>query len=260
MPKKRLLIFLFIIASLSFMTYQNTEEQSFRLQFLNNAVNSLHGLKSSIKSFVMSPFRMIFLREKENRRLKAELEKLMREKQKYHEAIQENKKLKEILSLREREHRYVTTARIIAKSIDPWSHTLTLDKGASDGITKDMTVVTTEGLVGKISGVSHSYSYLLPLVDINFSASVRLQESRTNGIISGTGFRKCRLKYVPHDVQIREGEIVVSSGTDLLFPPGIPVGYVSKIGSQGMGIFQAVEVTPFVDISKTEFITIIRKE
>jgi rod shape-determining protein MreC len=201
----------------------------------------------------------MLLREEENLRLKAELDKLLRERQKYEEAFLENKRLKEILSLKEKEHRYVTSARVIARGPDQWSNTFVLDKGLPAGIQKDMTAITTKGLVGKISEVSNSYSYLLLLTDINFSATVRLQEGRMEGIISGTGLRKCQLKYIPYDEEVKKGDVLITSGLDSLFPKGIPVGYVSKVDKKGSGLFQNIEVTPFVNNRSIEEVAIITR-
>ena len=144
--------------------------------------------------------------------------------------------------------------------MEQWSNTVVLDKGLSDGVGKDMIAVTNTGLVGKISGVSRSFSYLLFLSDINFSAAARLQQSRLEGVISGTGFRRCQLKYVPYEEKIKKGDIVITSGLDLLFPPGIPIGYVSKINKKDIGLFQDIEVTPFTDDAKIEFVSIIKRE
>lgn len=261
MPKKRLLLSLFIIISLFLMTYQDVGRHIISsLDFFSNTLNSIHEIKSSLKNLVTSPFKKILLQGDENKRLKKELSKLLEERQRYLEAIQENKNLKKLLSIKEKEPRYITSAKIIAKSIDPWSNVVIIDKGDADGIKKDMIAITEKGLVGKILSVSSSYSYLLPVVDINFSVSARLQKNRIEGIISGTGFRKCKLKYIPSEEDIEIGDILITSGLDLLFPEGIPVGFVSKVTKNGVGIFQDIEVIPFVDTKKTEFVTIIKRE
>ena len=201
----------------------------------------------------------MLLREEENTRLKAELSGLLKEQQSGGKRFSKTRRLRELLSLKEKERGYVTTARVIARSMEQWSNTVVLDKGLSDGIEKDMIAVTDKGLVGKISGVSQSYSYLLLLSDINFSAAARLQNSRTEGVISGTGFRKCQLKYVPYEEEVKKGDIVITSGLDLLFPPGIPIGYVSKVNKKDIGMFQDIEVIPFADDAKIEFVAIIRR-
>ncbi|MEW6161841.1 MAG: rod shape-determining protein MreC [Nitrospirota bacterium] len=256
MPKKPLL-FLFIILSLGLMTCQSDREHLLTFRFLNNTLNKFHAIVNSVKDSVTSPFKRLLLREEENIRLKAELKRLLKEQQEYQEALLENKRLRELLSLKEREHRYITTACVIARGADQWSNTFVLDKGLSDGVTKDMTAITHKGLVGKISGVSDSYSSLLLLTDINFSAAVRLQESRREGIISGTGLRKCQLKYIPYEEDAKVGDVVITSGLDSLFPKGVPVGYVSRVNKRGKGPFQNIEVTPFEDNTGIEEIAII---
>jgi rod shape-determining protein MreC len=259
MPRKRLLLFVFIIASLGLMTYQSNREHLLPFKFLNNTLNRLHAVKKSVTDSVTSPFERMALRETENRRLKAELAGLLREQQKYRELILENRRLKDLFSLKDREQKYVVASRVIARGVSPWSNTCVIDKGFLDGIAKDMVAVTHRGLVGKISEVSDSHSLLLLLTDINFSAAARLQESRTEGIISGTGFRICQLKYIPHEEKVGKGNIVITSGLDSLFPPGIPIGYVSRVNRAGTGIFQDIEVIPFEDNGKIEEIVIIKK-
>jgi rod shape-determining protein MreC len=258
MPRKRFLLFLLIIISLSLMTYQSNRKPLLPLKFLDNTFNIFHDIKESVKDSIASPFKKISLREKENIRLKKELASLLKEQQKYREAILENKRLKELLSLKEKEHRYVTAARVIAKGIDQWSNTFVLDKGQSDGVAKDMTAITPNGLVGKISSVSDNYSSVLLLTDINFSSAARIQDNRTEGVLSGTGFRKCQLKYVPHEESVEKGSVVITSGLDSLFPQGIPIGYISKVNKKGAGLFQDIDVTPFVDISRIEELVIVK--
>jgi rod shape-determining protein MreC len=260
MPKKRLLLFLFIIISLIFITYQSNRVHFQPLNFFNNIFSNLHEIKHSVKNSITSPFKRMLLREEENKKLRAEIAQLRIEQQRYHEVFLENKRLKNLLSLKEEEPRYVTTAQIIAKSTDPWSSIVTIEKGSSDGIKKDMTAITSRGLVGKISNVSDSYSSLLLITDINFSAAARLQKSRSEGILSGTGFRKCTLKYIPYEEQVEKGDTVITSGLDKLFPEGIPIGYISKVDKKGTGLFQEVDVVPFEDTAKTEEIVIIQRE
>lgn len=226
---------------------------------MNAPITKFHDVLSSLKESLKSPFRKMFLREEENIRLKAEIDRLLIEKQRYKEVILENRRLRELLSLKERTSNYVTTAQIIARGPDQWSNTFVIDKGLFSGVKKDMIAITSKGLVGKISEVFDSYSHLLLLTDINFSVAVRLQKSRLEGIVSGTGLRKCQLKYIPYDEDIKGGEILITSGLDFLFPEGIPVGYISKFDKTGSGLFQSIEVTPFVDNRRIEEVVIITR-
>lgn len=260
MPKKRLLLFFsLIIVSFILMTYQSKRGILNPLRLIsypvNVANNAIHSISSSIKESV----KKIRLRDEENRRLRQEIDKLLMEQQAYKDAVVENARLRELLSLKEKEKRYVTAARVIARGNDRWANTLVIDKGRHDGIEKDMAVITVRGLVGKILSSSDSYSSILLINDINFSAAIRLHESRTEGIISGTGSKTCILKYIPHEYEVKENEMVLTSGLDSLFPADIPIGSVTRVMKKGAGLFQNIEVIPFQDTAKLEEVVIVRR-
>jgi len=258
MPKKNVLLFLLVL-SISFvlMTYQSKRGHLFTAHVINDILHASHAFTKSAFDSITSPFKKIALRDEENQLLRKRIDELLLERAKYQEAVLENKRLNEMLQLRESRQQYVTAAKVLSRGTDQWSHTLVLDKGQKDGVARDMSAITPKGLTGKISSVTESYAKLLLLTDINFSAAVRLQESRNEGIMSGTGSRKVILKYIPYEEEIKVGDIVITSGLDQLFPPGIPVGFISKIDKQGTGHFQYIEVTPYVDDSTVEEVLII---
>jgi rod shape-determining protein MreC len=256
--KNTLLFFALVVISLVLMTYQSKKGRLFSMPPLDALLDNSQFAAQSLTDIIERPFRRMALREEENTRLKKEVAGLLLERQKYQEVALENKRLRELLKFRETQKDYIATCRIIARGIDHWSNTLLLDKGAKEGLAKDMTAVTPSGLAGKITDVTDSYAHLLLLTDINFSAAVRLQESRREAIVSGTGTGKCVLKYVPPDEVVKPGDVVVTSGLDALFPPGIPVGYVSKVDVKGSGTFQYIEVVPYQDDTKMEEVIVIR--
>lgn len=260
MPRKRLLLFFsLVIVSFILMTYQSNRRISNPLQLLKYPVNAANNAVHSICSTITGSFRKMRLRDKENKRLIEENNNLLMDRQKYKDAGLENARLRELLSLKEKEKRYVAAARVIARGNDRWANTLVIDKGSRNGIEKDMTVITPRGLVGKILSSSDSYSSVLLINDINFSAAIRLHESRTEGIISGTGSRTCILKYVSHEYEVRANEMALTSGLDSLFPVDIPVGSVTKVTKKGAGLFQNIEVTPFQDTKTLEEVVIVRQ-
>ncbi|MEW6109994.1 MAG: rod shape-determining protein MreC [Nitrospirota bacterium] len=241
------------------MTYQSKQGYLFDNNLLNIFFSNSYTAVKSITDTIKRPFESITLREEENKKLKRQVDDLILEKKKYQEVILENRRLRELLSLREKQNNYVTSAEIIARGVDHFANTLIINKGRRDGVEKDMSAITPKGLAGKIFNVSGSFSRLLLLTDINFSASVRMQDSRKEGIISGTGTKKCILKYVPYEEEIKTGDIIITSGLDMLFPPGIPVGYVSKVDNKGAGgHFQHIEVIPFQDNTKLEEVIIVK--
>lgn len=257
--KKTLFFFVLVVITFVLMTFQSKKGRVASEGFLDKLLNSSHMASKSVTDAVTRPFARMALREEENIRLKKSVEALLLEREKYQETLLENKRLRELLKLRETQKNHITSARVIARGIDHWANTFIIDKGTKDGVAKDMSAVTPKGLAGKVFKVSDSYSYLLSLTDINFSAAVRLQGSRREGVLSGTGARKCSLKYIPYEDEIKPGDVVVTSGLDMLFPPGIQVGYVSKVDSTGRGgSFQYVEVVPFQDDTRLEEVIIVR--
>lgn len=259
MSVKRLLpLLLLLVVSFILMTYQGKKGIIAPFRFLGNALININGIVHSFSISVKEPFRKIALRDEENRKLRGEVDSLLLEQQRYREVFLENQRLRDILSLKEKEKRYITAARIISRGPDNWSNTLIIDKGRHAGIAKDMSVITPKGLVGKITLATDNQAYVLLLNDINFSVSVKIQETRKEGILAGTG-SGCILKYIPQEDVVKKGEILVTSGLDGLFPFELPVGYISRISKKVTGIFQDIEIKPFQDLTKLDEVIIVKR-
>jgi len=259
MSRKKALLLFVVIVSFTLMTYQSKKGRLGPLPCLGTALHSANRAFSSVTGSLSRPFRIMFLREAENTALKKQVDRLLLEQNATQEAVIENRRLKELLKLRETQRNYVAAGRVIARGVGHWEHTLVIDKGLKDGVVKDMTVMTPKGLAGKIVSVSESFSTMLWITDINFSAAGRLREKRAEGVVSGSGSRLCLLKYIPYEEEVKTGDVVITSGLDSLFPPGIPVGYVSKVDTKGIGgNFQYIEVTPYQEASRLEEVIIVR--
>jgi rod shape-determining protein MreC len=212
-----------------------------------------------VSDAVTGPFRRISTLTEENEKLQRQMNELLREKEAYQEALLENRRLEDLLGLKGHSKNFIATARVISRGPDYMKGLLILDQGRDDGILKDMVAVTPNGLAGKIGKVSNSFSNLLLVTNIDFSAAVRIKSSRREGIISGTGSGKCILKYIPLEESVQHGDIIITSGLDSLFPKGIPVGYVSSINRiEKGGHFQDIEVIPFQSDSEIEEVLIVK--
>ena len=259
MFKKRAILFLLVVAVLfSLMTYQSKKGYFRTGAPATSFLHSLAAAVTSVADAVRSPFHAMAVRERENRALKKQVDELLLERMQYQEALLENRRLRELLKLSGTRKNVLAAARVIGRGPSRWSHSVVLDKGVDDGIVKDSAAITPKGLAGKVYSVSRSYSSLLLITDINFSAAVRLQESRKEGVLSGTGTGRATLKYIPPEEEVKPGEVIVSSGLDMLFPAGIPVGYVSRVDRQGPGQFQIIDVSPFVDSATVEEVLIVK--
>ncbi|MGO9611481.1 MAG: rod shape-determining protein MreC, partial [Dissulfurispiraceae bacterium] len=218
--KKRFIIFFSLsLIALIVMTLQHNRRP---FQFLNTLSYPFDVLNGFTKSIRMTSQHLLntFV---ENKKLKEEIAKMLLDQQRFGEVLQENKRLREILSIKAQTPNYVTAAEAVARGYDRLLNTIIIDKGKVDGIEKDMTVITSRGLIGKIYSVENDFSTVLLLTDPNFSVSVRLQKSRTEGVLSGTGYEYCLLKYISFETPVENGEVLITSGLDGLFPPGLRV-------------------------------------
>lgn len=248
-----------IVFSITLMMYQSNKGILVPLSFLNNAFNKLNVLFDSLSESLKDPFKKIRLRDEDNTKLGNEINRLLLEQQKHLGIVFENQRLREILLLKENEKRYVVTAKVVSKGWDPWANTLIINKGKAAGISKDMAVITPKGLVGKVTYVADDNAYVLLLTDVNFSTAVKVQETRRDAILSGSGSKYSVLKYVPQEEDIKEGYTLATSGFDDLFPQDIPVGYIYALTKKGEGVFKNIEVMPFQDLTKLDEVVVVRR-
>ena len=135
-----------------------------------------------------------------------------------------------------------------------------LDKGSADGIRKGMAVVTPLGVVGQVvSATNHSAKVLL-ITDANSGVDVLVQRTRARGILSGSLENVTIMKYVKRSEDIQEGDRLITSGLDAVFPKGLMVGTVVKVRKQNLGLFQHVEVMPAVSPAQIEEVLVVGGE
>jgi rod shape-determining protein MreC len=154
---------------------------------------------------------------------------------------------------------HVIGARVIGVRLDPKGLQLvTIDRGASDGVERMMPVVVAHGVVGRIHSVDASSADVLLLSDRNSSIAVRVERSRARANVRGTGSPDLtRLEYALRSDDMNEGDVLVTSGTDGVFPRGLPVGRIAGLKRTGQGLYQRADVAPIVDVTKLEEVLVI---
>jgi rod shape-determining protein MreC len=254
--KRALIIAVILIAAISLMLFFN------RNKGLNESLKVLsypYDILSSVLSSLSESIGGLIDTAEENKRLREELLAAEIEKQRFSEVLTENHRLVELLNLKNRLDSSAKAVRVVGHGYDRMSNTLIINKGYNQGIAKDMPVVTAKGLAGKVLSVRRNFSDIILLNDLNFSAAVRFRESRREGIITGSGRTHCLLKYVPVEETVKPGDEIITSGLDGIFQPGIPVGRVTAVQTEGVEFFQYIEVEPFQQPSKIEEAMVISK-
>lgn len=156
-------------------------------------------------------------------------------------------------------------ARITGVEMSNWHRTITIDRGAGDGVRAGAPVVAggaaegkaAGGIVGRVFDAGGKSSIVLLLTDHDSSVGGMIQRTRVHGIVRGTLSGRCVIEDISNTADVRKGDVVLSSGMGGTFPKGLIIGKVSAAGKRRDGFFQKIEVTPFVDISKTEEVIVL---
>jgi rod shape-determining protein MreC len=195
---------------------------------------------------------------RENRDLKKEL---ARGRNLISEALEyqlENERLRNLLSFRKKESRLSMIAgEVIGKDSSRWFQTILINKGSDNNLTRNMAVLTPEGVVGYIIGIAPAVSKVLLISDINSSISAIVQRTRTQVIIVGSGGEFCRTKFLPNTEDILEGDTIVTSGLGGIYPKGLIVGHLRNIVKKSSGLFLDAERIPGADLDRLEAALIV---
>lgn len=195
--------------------------------------------------------------EKENQTLKKELQELRLQMNRYREADLANQRLRALLNFKKSIATPLLPAQLVAFDPSGWFQTILIDKGRNDGVVQDMAVVSAEGLVGRVIGVSNHHAKVLLILDGNSAVDAYIQRSRARGVLVGLGRELCLLKYVQRNEDVQVGDKVISSGMGGVFPKGLLVGTVQEVVRGSSGLFQRVEVEPAVNFSRLEEVMVV---
>jgi len=172
----------------------------------------------------------------------------------------ENDRLRKLLGLAEAEpHRAYVGARVIGVRLAAAGlQIVTIDRGADDGLARAMPVVVAEGVVGRIHAAEGHSADVLLAVDRNSSIAARVERTRARANVRGLGRPDlARLDYALRSEDVIEGDLLVTSGTDGVFPPGLPVGRATRLQRASHGMFQEGWVVPTVDPTRIEEVLVI---
>lgn len=191
------------------------------------------------------------LRER-NRRLRLEANELA-------EARAENDRLRRLLDYTRASPDPHLTARVLGVNPAATLLSLRIDRGESEGVRRGMPVVTADGVVGIVQRVTGSFADVVLITDANSKIAVTVQRSRVRATATGTGEnRSLRLENALRTEDVQEGDQVVTSGTDGIFPPGLPVGRIVSLQRRNYGMVQSADILPSADMTKLEEVLVIR--
>lgn len=196
----------------------------------------------------------------EQEELKKEVTDLKEEVNALKEAQLENARLRKLLVMKESMELewQMVSAKVIARDTGNWYHSIIINRGMTDGLEKDMVVINYDGLVGRIISLTKNTAEVLLLLDREGAVGCLVQLSRTPGVVEGQGSEELlRMIHSPHDADIKENQIVLTSGLGGVFPAGLRIGYITEIKVEANGLMKQAEIKPFVDFDRLEEVLVL---
>lgn len=229
-----------------------------RNNYINNSI--LKDITITINKIVMFPFTTLNIEKNINHNESYLIQKnvnesLEKEIQELKEALELNKTLTEYKPI---------NATILSRNKSYWYNTITIDKGKKDGIKKDMAVITSKGLIGKISSTSYTSSEvkLITSDDINFKVSIAIKTNDVDNfaILNGYDTKNNLIKATGIDktTNINIGDKVLTSGLGEKFPGGIYIGTVEKIESDKYNLSKTVHIKTYQNFNDIHYVTVLK--
>jgi rod shape-determining protein MreC len=151
-----------------------------------------------------------------------------------------------------------TGADVIASGVSNFEWSITIDKGSGDGIKENMPVLAASGLVGRVIEVTPTASKVALIIDPDSKVAGRLVTSRDTGLLTGRGNEDLVMNFVSNDTTVEPDEPVETAGYQGgLYPPGIPIGTVSRVTGDPADLEKAITVSPAVDFSTLDVVLVV---
>lgn len=177
---------------------------------------------------------------------------LSREVTKTRQVLIENQSLRALLEFKKKSEYEVIPADVVGKVTAEMRNYITLNSGKKSGIADGMSVVTDRGLVGHVIGTTDNYTLIQSILNRDTRIAVKVERNHIEGIVVWEGGEELLLKNISRSLDVRAGDILVTSGFSTLFPAGIQVGRVTAVKDQTNSLFRVVTVAPSVNFSTIE--------
>jgi rod shape-determining protein MreC len=211
----------------------------------------------AIQDFITAPRDMDRLIQ-QNAELQAEISRLQSQ---IIELQQQNSELGVLSALLDfarthSENQYLT-ASVIGRDPNPFLRYVIINRGSDDGLRRGMPVVSQQGLVGRIAGVTANGASVQLITDPATSVNVLLQPSGVEAALSGSITGEISLDMIPQDAPIKNGDLILTSGLGGDYPANILIGQVTSVRQKPFELFQSASVQPVVDFSQLKIALVI---
>ena len=153
------------------------------------------------------------------------------------------------------------SAKVILNSINKSKNIIVINKGEFNGITREMGVISSKGVVGIIKNITDNYSSIVSLLNTDLKINAILKNSSTIGSISWNGLdpRIVQLNDIPLSSSIKVGDTIVTGGMSFYFPKGIPIGRIEDYNNTSLEGYYSIDVSIFSDFSSLSNLYILER-
>ncbi len=178
--------------------------------------------------------------------------------QKFNVLEAENQRLRKLLESSFKLSERVIIAELLAVEMQPFRHTIVINKGIREGAFDGQPIVDASGIMGQIIHVGPFSSTVLLITDPTHALPVQINRNGLRAIAIGTGQRQSlQLEHLPNNADIQKGDLIVSSGLGGRFPAGYPVGVISEILLDPAEPFAKVTVVPSAKLEQSREVLLV---
>ena len=263
-----LLVSIIILVALIGFSLKEREELTWPEEFIKDTTGWVQTLVSRPAHSIAGFFENVKDLQntyEENKELKSRLNELAQLKADVQSLTEENAELKDILDKEESLSDYEPMqATVIGRNPDRWNDLLIINKGSTSGIERNMSVITSTGLIGKVKN-SRQFTSTIQLLSSNDStnrvSAEIVGEETYYGQIEGFDRERERLllKRIPYEAKIEKGQIVQTSGMGGVFPSQLIIGTVEEVVPDEYGLTQTAYVKPGANFYDIEHVMVVKR-
>lgn len=197
------------------------------------------------------------LLQKERDELLAERTRLRLDAEAARDLTRENTALRALLGLRDRPGQRTVQAALLYQGHDWFAQRITLDRGASAGLTDGLPVIDDAGLLGQLTRVYAGSSEVTLVSSPEQLTPVYIERTGQRGLAAGTGHGRLELRYMPTQADVQVGDRLLTSGIDRVYPPALPVAQVTRITRSQSGPYLRVECAPLAGLDRARAVLVL---
>lgn len=253
---------LLVLASISLMTLDHKQQhlQTVRsgLQVVVYPIRYLVNLPVDAGRWLADSFSTRENLLEQNERLRTQNLLLQAQMLKFEALQAENQRLQELLGSSFKIADRVLIAEIYRVDMDPYKHLVTINKGKGSGAFVDQPVLDAHGVMGQVIQVGPLTSTVRLITDPSHVLPVQINRNGVRTLAVGTGaINQLDLPYLPNNADVREGDLIVTSGLGGVFPPGYPVAKVTKVVRDPGAPFARVSAEPTAHLDRSREVLLV---